>query len=45
MTLPFNSPSPSSPLATVLCCADLYQHPLVLGMLGESWHPGGLSLT
>lgn len=27
------------------CCADLYQHPLVEAVLGESWHPGGLPLT
>lgn len=32
----------TSPLA---CCADLYQLPLVGLLLGESWHPGGLTLT
>lgn len=37
--------SPSFPLAQLLCCADLYQHPLVQALLGESWHPGGLALT
>jgi len=37
--------SPGSPLAQLLCCADLYQHPLVQAVLGESWHPGGLALT
>lgn len=37
--------SSSPPLAELLCCADLYQHPLVLALLGESWHPGGLALT
>jgi len=36
---------PSPFIDRILCCADLYQHPLVLAVLGESWHPGGLALT
>lgn len=36
---------PSPPLADIPCCADLYSLPLVRLLLGESWHPGGLTLT
>lgn len=32
-------------LEEVLCYSDLYQHPLVQAVLGNSWHPGGLPLT
>lgn len=45
MTIPSGNASSLSPLAPISCCADLYQHPLVLAMMGQSWHPGGLSLT
>jgi arsenite methyltransferase len=27
------------------CCADLYGHPLAAFLLGDSFHPGGLTLT
>lgn len=27
------------------CCADLYSLPFVRLLLGDSWHPGGLTLT
>ncbi len=36
---------PSMQLLDLSCCSDLYQHPLMLVLLGESWHPGGLALT
>ena len=31
--------------SSLACCADLYSIPLVRLLLGDSWHPGGLTLT
>jgi SAM-dependent methyltransferase len=32
-------------ISSLACCADLYSLPLVRLLLGDSWHPGGLTLT
>jgi len=35
----------STNTATMQCCSDLYQLPLTQLLLGDSFHPGGLTLT
>lgn len=37
--------SSMEPEAVKACCANLYEHPLVQQLLGDSFHPGGTALT
>lgn len=39
------TPSLFFSFSTLVCCADLYQLPIVRALFGDSLHPGGLALT
>jgi len=38
-------PSEMDPADIKSCCANVYEHPLVQQLIGDSFHPGGIKLT